>query len=406
MTPRRDKVGLWMVGAAGGVGSTVALGIAALRNRLADTTGLVTELPPFTPAGLIDPGSIVVGGHEIRSETLLEAVRALHARAGLFNETLIRACAPQLRAMQRDIRTGTLYGSSSAVRRLADRPGLGRERCPAEAIERLCADITAFRRRRRLDHVIVIHVASSEPLAPCRAAHRRYANLQRALARPGSRVLPSSSLYALAAIEARCPFINFTASSGVSVPAIRQRASRCDVPYMGSDGKTGETLVKSILAPMFAMRNLSVLTWVGHNVLGNRDGAILKDPSIRASKLRSKDKTVAQITGTSPTTDVSIDYGESLDDWKVAWDFIHFQGFLGTKMSMQFTWQGSDSILAAPLIIDLARLAALHCRSGRGGPMRHLACFFKDPIDVEDQSLFIQWQLLVNHIRDLVSTGR
>lgn len=392
-----------MVGACGGVGSTVALGIAALHKRLADTTGLVTELPPFHPARLVDPGSIVIGGHEIRSETLLDAAKALHARAGLFSETLIRTCAPQLRAMQNNVRTGTLYGSSAAVRELADRTGLTRERCPAEAIERLSADISAFRRRCKLDHVVVIHVASSEPSARQRVAHQRYATLQRALAKPGSRVLPSSSLYALAAIEARCPFINFTPSPGICVPAVRQRAAQLDVPYMGNDGKTGETLVKSILAPMFAMRNLSVLSWVGHNVLGNRDGAVLQDPLTRASKLKSKDKTVTQITGPSATTHVSINYAPSLDDWKVAWDFIHFQGFLGTKMSLQFTWQGSDSILAAPLIIDLTRLAALHCRTGRGGPMHHLACFFKDPIDVEDQSLFLQWRLLVDYMRDVTA---
>jgi myo-inositol-1-phosphate synthase len=186
---------------------------------------------------------------------------------------------------------------------------------------------------------------------------------------------------------------------GIGVEAIHRRAKELDIPFMGNDGKTGETLVKSILAPMFAMRNLSVLSWVGQNILGNRDGAILRDPKSRMAKLQSKDKTVAQIVGGSPTTHVAIDYVESLDDWKVAWDFIHFQGFLDTKMSMQFTWQGSDSILAAPLIIDLTRFAALELRRGRGGPMRHLACFFKDPIAVTEQSFFAQWQLLLNHLQ-------
>ncbi|MHC4696781.1 MAG: inositol-3-phosphate synthase [Planctomycetota bacterium] len=398
MTKRREKIGLWLIGACGGVGSTTALGIAALRKRLADTIGLITELPPFHSVGLVDPGSIIVGGHEIRSETLLEAVNASHGRAGLFSEDLIRACAPRLRAMQRNVRTGTLYGSSPGMRKLADRSGLENERCPAEAIQRLSRDITAFRERHRLHHVVVVHIASSEPPSPHRAAHRRYAHLQRELGRSRSKVLPSSSLYALAAIEARCPFINFTPSLGLRVEAIQQRATELDVPYMGSDGKTGETLVKSILAPMFAMRNLSVLSWVGQNILGNRDGAVLQDPRTRTAKLQSKDKTVSQIVGRSPTTHVSIDYVPSLDDWKIAWDFIHFQGFLNTKMSLQFTWQGSDSILAAPLIIDLARLAALECRSGRGGPMRHLACFFKDPIAVREQNYFIQWQRLLEHV--------
>jgi myo-inositol-1-phosphate synthase len=395
-----SKVGLWMIGACGGVGSTVALGVAALAKKLAATSGLVSELPVFGSAGLIDPKSIVIGGHEIRSQSVLDAVRASQARAGLFNTDLIGACAPQLRAIQRDIRPGALYGAGSNIRKLADRPGLDRDRSPADVIERIGADLTAFRRRHRLEHVVVVHVASSEPLAPRAAVHADFAKLSRALTRRGSRVLPTSSLYALAAIEAGCPFINFTPSLGICVPAIRRRADALSLPYMGSDGKTGESLVKSVLAPMFAMRNLPVLSWVGQNVLGNRDGAVLSDPKTRASKIRSKDKVVSQILGRAPTTCVSIDYLPSLDDWKVAWDFIHFQGFLGTKMNMQFVWQGSDSILAAPLIIDLVRFTVRECRAGRGGPMRHLACFFKDPIDVKEQNYFKQWQLLLEHMAE------
>ena len=170
------------------------------------------------------------------------------------------------------------------------------------------------------------------------------------------------------------------------------------IPYMGSDGKTGETLVKSVLAPLFAMRNLSVLSWTGQNILGNRDGKVLTDPKIRAAKIQSKDKVTARILGRKTDTHVSIDYVESLDDWKVAWDHVHFEGFLGTKMTMQFTWQASDSILAAPLVIDLARLAARELRAGRGGVMGHLAFFFKDPIDAVEHDLFSQWRRLIAHV--------
>lgn len=401
--PQREKIGLWMIGACGAVGSTVALGIAALRNGLTDTTGLVSELPPFKSVGLVDPGTLVIGGHEVRAVTLCDTVNDLNKRADLFDQSVIRRCARQLRSTQRDIKSGTLFGTPPAAVKSANRPGLSLERCPADAIDRLAADITDFRRRRRLDQVIVVHVASSEPRAPRKAAHAQYKALQRALARPGASVLPASSIYALAAIEARCPFINFTPSMGIDVPAIRQRAKQLGVPYMGNDGKTGETLVKSVLAPMFAMRNLSVLSWVGYNLLGNRDGAVLQDRKIRASKVRSKDKTVSQVVGPSATTRVSIEYVPSLDDRKVAWDFVHFKGFLDTKMSLQFTWQGCDSALAAPLVIDLVRFAALYARSGRGGAMKHLACFFKDPIGVEDQSLSGQWSLLVDRVAADVS---
>jgi len=167
---------------------------------------------------------------------------------------------------------------------------------------------------------------------------------------------------------------------------------------MGDDGKTGETLVKSALAPMFATRNLEVLSWFGQNILGNRDGEILQDPETRTSKIRSKDRTVSSITGGSPSTRVSIDYVPSLDDWKVAWDFIHFRGFLETKMSMQFVWQGCDSLLAAPLVIDLVRFADLELRAGRAGAMKHLGFFFKNPLDVEELDLSTQWQRLIRHV--------
>jgi myo-inositol-1-phosphate synthase len=262
----------------------------------------------------------------------------------------------------------------------------------------------------------VVNVASSEPPAEGRLQRISLQKLKRMLGKkvapassgakrstrtPGrgeTGTIPASCLYALAAIETGCPFVNFTPSTGIALPAIRQRADELGVPYMGNDGKTGETLVKSALAPLFATRNLSVLSWVGQNILGNRDGAVLKNPRTQASKLRTKDGVVSRIVGGAPMTQVSIDYVPSLDDWKVAWDFIHFEGFLGTKMSMQFTWQGCDSILAAPLIIDLVRFTVLETQRGASGPMRHLAFFFKDPIDVDVHDLAGQWRMLVSHV--------
>ena len=394
------KVGLWLIGACGGVGGTVALGVAALARRRAAPIGLVSALPPFREAPLVDPARITIGGHEIRSESLISSANALHQRSGLFDDDLVRACTPQLRAFQHEIRPGTLLGGSRVVRAMADLGDPERERSAAAAIERLAADIASFKKRLRLEVVVVIHLASTEPPMPRAAAHADWGALSRALSRRGTDVLSTSSIYALAAFEAGCPFINFTPSPGVSVPAIQQRAKELGLPYMGSDGKTGETLVKSVLAPMFAMRHLEVMSWVGQNILGNRDGAVLNDPRTKESKIRTKDAVVSGIVGGEPVTRVGIDYVPSLDDWKVAWDFIHFRGFLNTKMSMQFTWCGSDSILAAPLIIDLARFTVLECQRGGGGPMRHLGFFFKDPLDVHEHDLYTQWRRLVEHVQD------
>ena len=167
----------------------------------------------------------------------------------------------------------------------------------------------------------------------------------------------------------------------------------------GKDGKTGETLLKSVLAPMFALRNLNILSWVGHNIFGNRDGLVLDDPSNKSSKIRTKDQLIQNIVGYKPQTHVSIEYIESLDDWKTAWDHIHFKGFLGTKMILQFLWQGCDSILAAHLVLDLARLALLSQRRGESGIMKHTACFFKSPMGVEEHDFFKQFELLEEYAK-------
>jgi myo-inositol-1-phosphate synthase len=189
--------------------------------------------------------------------------------------------------------------------------------------------------------------------------------------------------------------VNFTPSVGSSVPALDELARARGTAHAGRDGKTGETLVKTTLAPLFAFRNMKVLAWEGYNMLGNRDGEALREPRTRESKERSKDRSLRAILGEQAGhSAVHIDFVPSLDDWKVAFDYIHFEGFLGARMAMQFTWQGCDSALAAPLVLDLARLAA-HARArGEKGALDFLACFFKDPLGTEVHSFTEQFELL------------
>jgi myo-inositol-1-phosphate synthase len=167
----------------------------------------------------------------------------------------------------------------------------------------------------------------------------------------------------------------------------------------GKDGKTGETLMKAVLAPMFAHRNLQILSWVGHNIFGNRDGIVLNDPANKASKVKTKDQVISSIVGYKPQTLVSIEYIESLDDWKTAWNHIHYRGFLNTKMVLQFTWQGCDSILAAPLVLDLARLTLFAHRRGEVGVLHHLACFFKNPMGVAEHDFFKEFAMLEQYVQ-------
>jgi myo-inositol-1-phosphate synthase len=163
---------------------------------------------------------------------------------------------------------------------------------------------------------------------------------------------------------------------------------------MGHDGKTGETLLKSVLAPMFAHRNLHVMSWVGHNIFGNMDGLVLNDPANKKTKVTSKDRLLAEILGYPAQTHVSIEYIKSLGDWKTAWDHIHFRGFLGTPMILQFIWQGCDSLLAAPLVIDLVRFADRAQRRGDRGLLTFLASFFKSPLGTREHDFARQFQLL------------
>jgi myo-inositol-1-phosphate synthase len=189
-------------------------------------------------------------------------------------------------------------------------------------------------------------------------------------------------------------YINFTPSLGATPPAVQKLAELRRTCHAGRDGKTGETLLKSVLAPMFAARNLEVMSWVGHNIFGNLDGVVLEDPANKAAKIKGKDKLLGKILGYDPQTLVSIEYIRSLGDWKTAWDHIHFRGFLGTPMTLQFTWQGCDSLLAAPLVLDLIRFVELSHRRGEVGVLQHLGSFFKQPMNLAEHDFSQQFALL------------
>jgi myo-inositol-1-phosphate synthase len=389
------RVGLWLVGAFGGVGTTVALGLAALRRGLTDSTGLVTESSLLRSLDLDDPAHFVVGGHDIRRTSLEQTVREFQQRSNIFEPSLVEPCLPLLREWAANVRPGTVLNAGETIAHLAELPETREVVTAQAAVKRIQADLEEFRHTRKLDQLVVVSVASTEPPFPLQDVHESVARLEPALAkRSAAPVLPASSLYALAALDLGLPYVNFTPSLGASFPAALEVARERGAVVAGKDGKTGETLLKTVLAPMFACRNLRILSWVGHNIFGNRDGLVLNDPRNKESKVRTKDQVIAQIVGYKPQTHVSIEYIESLDDWKTAWDHIHFQGFLGVKMTMQFTWQGCDSILAGPLVIDLARLALLAQRRGEVGVLRHLACFFKNPMGVEEHDFFKQCAML------------
>jgi myo-inositol-1-phosphate synthase len=387
------RVGLWLVGVKGGVATTMLTGLAALRQGLIPPVGLVTALEPFTRLGLVDFSDLVVGGHDIRAGSLAAEARRMWTESRAITPEVLDAAGPFLAEVEGRLRPGTIVAAGDRIRGLADLPAAVVFETPREAIARVRRDLEAFQRDERLAHVVMVNVASTEP-PPDRPIPADFAALEPLLDDAAACPLPASSLYFLAAAEAGASYVNFTPSTGATPPALQRLAVERGIAHAGCDGKTGETLLKSVLAPMFAARHLEVMSWVGHNIFGNMDGKVLDDPRNKAAKVRSKDHLLAEILGYAPQTHVSIEYIQSLGDWKTAWDHVHFRGFLGTPMTLQFTWQGCDSILAAPLVLDLVRLVERAHRAGERGALEWLACFFKSPLGVTEQDFGRQVAIL------------
>lgn len=387
------RIGIWLVGARGGVATTVTLGLLALQKNLVGTQGLVSELPQFESLKLAGFDQFVVGGHEIRDTTLYQEAMQLAEVSRAVDRHLVESCREELDTIDASIRPGVIYNVGKTILNLADDSYRLSTDTPRACIDAIKQDLQEFTSQQNLDSLIVINVASTEPPISDAELPATWPELSAQLESDDC-ALPASSLYAIAALEMKAAYLNFTPSLGSKPAAICELAVKQQACHYGHDGKTGETLLKSSLAPMFANRNLEVMSWVGHNIFGNMDGQVLDDPENKKTKVVSKDRLLGQIFGYDPQTLVSIEYIKSLGDWKTAWDHIHFRGFLGTPMTMQFTWQGCDSLLAAPLVLDLARFTARAVEQGESGLLNFLASFFKSPIGVEENNFERQFQML------------
>ena len=390
----RSRIGVWLIGAKGGVASTAQVGLAALKKGLISNAGLVSQLPQFESLELVDWKDLVVGGHEIRDVKLSDEARRMWTESRAIPPELLDKVKPELDKADKLIRPGTLHNVGPTITALASESCRKLKESPRQAIERIQADLKAFAADQKLAHVIVVNVSSTEPAVDPTVFPAKWNDLSKVIDKPAKAPLPASSLYAIATLDLGYSYLNFTPSLGSSLPAIEELAQLRGARHMGYDGKTGETLLKSILAPMFAHRNLHVMSWVGHNIFGNMDGRVLDDPANKASKVTSKDRLLKDILQYPPQTLVSIEYIQSMGDWKTAWDHVHFQGFLGTPMTFQFIWQGCDSLLAAPLVLDLVRFTERAWRAGEVGTLSFLGSFFKSPLGVDNQSFIPQFQQL------------
>ncbi|MFH9980825.1 inositol-3-phosphate synthase [Streptomyces sp. NPDC017179] len=362
-----SRTGVWLIGARGSVATTAVTGCAAVSAGLHPTAGLVTETEAFAASGLPALSSLVFGGHDTVDCPLPKRAETL-AAGGVLPHGLPSAVHSELAAADAEIRPGG--------------PLPGDTRSEDALIDALAADIRDFTRRNALARTVVVNVASTEPA-------------------PDGTALPASSLYAAAALRAGCPYVNFTPSTGLHHPTLAAEARASALPYAGRDGKTGQTLLRSVLGPMFAQRALRVLAWSGTNLLGGGDGAALADPAAAAAKNSGKERVLADTLGTVPQGEVHIDDVPALGDWKTAWDHIAFEGFLGSRMTLQTTWQGCDSALAAPLVLDLARLLARAHERGLTGPRPELGFYFKDPDPGAPAALGEQYAALLDFGRRL-----
>jgi myo-inositol-1-phosphate synthase len=371
-------VGVWLVGARGSVATTAVCGAAAVRAGLAPPVGCVTELPEIATARLPPYAGLVFGGHDTASCPLDKRAEQL-VEGGVLPRSVVDGVQADLRAAEAEIRPG-YDGAAGTPQRVA-----------ADAI---AADLRDFAARHALRRLVVVNLASTERRRDPHPATGSLADLDAALD-GGEAVLPPSALYAYAAFTAGFPFVDFTPSAAVGSPALAELARERSLPWAGNDGKTGETLIKAALAPVFAARALRVRSWAGTNLLGGGDGANLADPAAAAAKLATKSRVLSTILPEPVVEPLHIDYVPDLGDWKTAWDHISFEGFLGVRMSLQFTWQGCDSALAAPLVLDLARLLARAHEIGEVGPVGAFGFFFKDPAGTDEHRLGTQYEALL-----------
>nr|WP_258396257.1 inositol-3-phosphate synthase [Streptomyces sp. Amel2xB2] len=361
-----------MIGARGSVATTAVAGCAALAAGMHPPTGMATETAAFAGSGLPPLARLVFGGHDTASCPLPKRAEQLVA-SGVLPYGLPAAVHAELAAADACIRPGGPLPGGPPGPSGAE---AGDPRGEDDLVDALAADIADFTRDHALARTVVVNVASTEAAPDA-----------------GDPALPSSSRYAAAALRAGCPYVNFTPSTGLHHPRLREAARRCGLPHAGRDGKTGQTLLRSVLAPMFAQRALPVLAWSGTNLLGGGDGAALADPGAAAAKNAGKERVLSDNLGTLPEGRLHIDDVPALGDWKTAWDHVAFDGFLGSRMVLQTIWQGCDSALAAPLVLDLARLLARAHEAGISGAVPGLGFYFKDP-DGGPADLPGQWREL------------
>jgi myo-inositol-1-phosphate synthase len=399
----------------GAVATTTIAGVYAIRKGLALPIGSLTQMGTirlgkrsearapkineFVP--LADLNDIVFGGWDIFEEDCYAAART----AGVLDAGQLDQVRGELEA----VKPMAAVFDQRYVKRL-DGPNVKKGKSKRDLADQVVADIRAFKSKHGCDRLVMIWTGSTEVFMTQTAAHASIASFEKALEQNDD-AIPSSMIYAYAAIREGIAFANAAPNLTADIPAMLELAARTKAPLAGNDMKTGQTLIKTIIAPGLKARLIGVRGWYSTNILGNRDGEVLDDPESFKTKEESKKSALdyifqphlyPQLYG-DLTHVVRINYYPPRGDNKEGWDNIDIFGWLGYPMQLKINFLCRDSILAAPIVLDSALFLDLAKRAGMSGIQEWLSFYFKAPMHAPEvypeHDLFIQLMKLKNTLR-------
>src|SRR5512132_178011 len=401
----------------GAVSTTTIAGVIAIRRGLAKPIGSLTQMGTvrlgkrteansprirdFVPLASLD--DVVFGGWDLFDENCYEAAKT----AGVLEKDLLDQIKPELE----QIKPWPAVFDRRYVKRL-DGPNVKKGKNKKDLAEQLRADIRRFRDENTLSRLVLIWCASTEVFMTEAPVHKTIDAFEKGLDTTDD-AIPSSMIYAYAAIKEGVPYANAAPNLSADVPALMQLAAEMKVPVAGKDLKTGQTLIKTIVAPGLKARLIGVNGWYSTNILGNRDGEVLDDPESFKTKEESKKSVLDYIFQPKLYPGlyddlchvVRINYYPPRGDNKEGWDNIDIFGWLGYPMQLKINFLCRDSILAAPIVLDVALFLDLARRANMSGIQEWLSFYFKSPMHAPglspEHDLFIQLMKLKNTLRYL-----
>jgi myo-inositol-1-phosphate synthase len=412
----KGKLGVLVPG-LGAVATTFIAGVEAIRKGLAKPIGALTQMgtirlgkrsdkrtpaiKDFVPLASID--DLVFGGWDIRADNCYQV--AVHG--GVLEEKLLDKVRPFLEG----ISPMPAVFDNFYVKRL-EGSHIKKGANKFELAQQVLADIEQFRKSSGVSRLVMVWCGSTEIFLKPEEVHETIAKFEQGMKENHPAIAPSM-IYAYAAIKAGIPYANGAPNLSVDIPALNEMAKQNSVPICGKDFKTGQTLMKTILAPGLKARLLGLAGWYSTNILGNRDGEVLDDPESFKTKEESKLSVLEHILQPDLYPDlykgfhhvVRINYYPPRGDNKEGWDNIDIFGWLGYPMQIKIDFLCRDSILAAPIVLDLVLFLDLAQRAGMRGIQEWLSFYFKSPMHsasvYPEHDLFIQLMKLKNTLRHL-----